>query len=114
MKDIINKYKNGEISIEEANAQLKEAGAGYFFKPMTDEERDEKKAREDALGFFEPEERGFARKPVYPQEPDMSKKPELAGYTVIQKTVAGLFEVTYDEAGYAVEAKRYAWTPPQA
>lgn len=39
-----------------------------------------------------------------PVEPDMSRKPEMAGKTVTQKTQRGTFDVTYNEDGYAVKA----------
>lgn len=104
MNEIINKYKAGEITVDEANEKLREAGAGYYLKPLTEEERAAKKEREDIAGFFEVPE--GQRKPTYPQKPDMGRNKDLAGFTVVQKTVAGLFAVEYDEDGYAVKAVR--------
>ena len=50
-------------------------------------------------------EQGFmeSSKPhkVYPNTPDMSKRPDLAGQTVEQTTTSGKYKVTYDESGYA-------------
>ena len=52
-------------------------------------------------------EQGFTEssKPhkVYPNTPDMSKRPDLAGQTVEQTTTSGKYQVTYDESGYAVK-----------
>ena len=52
-------------------------------------------------------EQGFmeSSKPhkVYPNTPDMSKRPDLAGQTVEQTTTSGKYKVTYDESGYAVK-----------
>ena len=52
-------------------------------------------------------EQGFTEssKPhkVYPNTPDMSKRPDLAGQTVEQTTTSGKYKVTYDESGYAVK-----------
>lgn len=52
-------------------------------------------------------EQGFTEssKPhkVYPNKPDMSKRPDLAGQTVEQTTTSGKYKVTYDESGYAVK-----------
>lgn len=43
---------------------------------------------------------------VLPMTPDMSRRNDLAGQTVVQKTGSGKFAVTYDEIGYAVKATR--------
>ena len=52
-------------------------------------------------------EQGFmeSSKPhkVYPNTPDMSKRPDLAGQTVEQTTTSGKYQVTSDESGYAVK-----------
>lgn len=44
--------------------------------------------------------------PKYPDHADMRRRTDLAGQEVEQRTVAGLFVVTYDEDGYAVKATR--------
>ena len=41
-----------------------------------------------------------------PATPDMSRRIDLAGQTVVQKTAFGEYKVTYDENGYAVNAIR--------
>ena len=41
-----------------------------------------------------------------PDTPDMSRRKDLAGKTVEQKTASGIFLVTYDELGYAVKSAR--------
>ena len=69
---------------------------------MTDEERAAKKQREDELGFIPATEEA---KPL-PKTPDMRRRKDLAGQVVRQKTKSGLYDVTYNEDGYAVKASR--------
>ena len=102
VNEIMEKYKAGEITVEEANEQLKSAGAAFHLEPMTDEERAAKKQREDELGFIPATEEA---KPL-PKTPDMSRRKDLAGQVVRQHTRAGDFDVTYTDAGYAVSAKK--------
>ena len=102
VNEIMEKYKAGEITVEEANEQLKSAGAAFHLEPMTDEERAAKKQREDELGFIPATEDG---KPL-PKTADMRRRPDLAGQVVRQHTRAGDFDVTYTDAGYAVSAKK--------
>lgn len=98
-------YKAGEITAVEANAYLKEFGAGYFFDPAS--ATDEKKLREDQEGFFNPEDRGLERKKMPTlKRPDMKRRTDLAGQVVRQITKIGQFDVHYDEDGYAVKAVR--------
>lgn len=52
-------------------------------------------------GFPRPE----AVKPL-PERPDMSRKQEFAGTVQEQKTRFGVYDVHYDELGYAVKASR--------
>lgn len=100
VNEIMEKYKAGEITLEEANAALNEYG--IRLKPLTDEERAAKKQREDELGFIPATEDG---KPL-PKTADMRRRPDLAGQVVRQHTRAGDFDVTYDADGYAVKARR--------
>lgn len=102
VNEIMEKYKAGEITVEEANEQLKSAGAAFHLEPMTDEERAAKKQREDELGFIPATEEG---KPL-PKTADMRRRPDLAGQVVRQTTKSGLYDVTYNEDGYAVKARR--------
>ena len=102
VNEIMEKYKAGEITVEEANEQLRQQGANFHLKPMTDEERAAKKQREDELGFIPATEEG---KPL-PKTADMRRRPDLAGQVVRQHTRAGDFDVTYTDAGYAVSAKK--------
>ena len=102
VNEIMEKYKAGEITVEEANAWLKDLGAGYSFQTLTDEERAAKKQREDELGFIPATEEG---KPL-PKTADMRRRPDLAGQVVRQTTKSGLYDVTYDADGYAVKASR--------
>lgn len=44
--------------------------------------------------------------PAIPARPDMSRRKDLAGKVVRQKTKTGVYDVNYDEDGYAVKAKR--------
>lgn len=103
IKEIMEKYTAGEITMEEANAQLAEAAAGFHLVALTEEERAAQKQREDEEGTIDI---GRGNEPVLPKKPDMRRRKELAGLVVIQKTAAGRFAVTYDEDGYAVKAKR--------
>lgn len=59
--------------------------------------------RGDALTDERPEAPAAER---LPKTPDMSRREDLAGKTVEQKTAAGVFLVTYDELGYAVKSAR--------
>ena len=103
---IMERYNSGEITLKEANAELAALGAGISLKPLTDEERAAKAPREDEEGFFKPEDRGFERKPVYHDKPDMSRDKDHAGGSVIQHTKQGVYEVWYNGDGYAVKAVR--------
>ena len=102
VNEIMEKYKAGEITVEEANEQLRQQGANFHLEPMTDEERAAKKQREDELGFIPATEEG---KPL-PKTADMRRRPDLSGQVVRQHTRAGDFDVTYTDAGYAVSAKK--------
>ena len=102
VNEIMEKYKAGEITVEEANKQLRQQGANFHLEPMTDEERAAKKQREDEEGFIPATEEAE----VLPKTPDMRRRKELAGQVVRQKTKSGLYDVTYDADGYAVKARR--------
>ena len=102
VNEIMEKYKAGEITVEEANEQLRQQGANFHLEPMTDEERAAKKQREDELGFIPATEEA---KPL-PKTPDMRRRKDLAGQVVRQMTRSGPFDVTYDADGYAVKAKK--------
>ena len=102
VNEIMEKYKAGEITVEEANEQLRQQGANFHLEPMTDEERAAKKQREDEEGFIPATEEAEA----LPKTPDMRRRKELAGQVVRQKTKSGLYDVTYDADGYAVKARR--------
>ena len=101
VNEIMEKYKAGEITVEEANEQLRQQGANFHLEPMTDEERAAKKQREDELGFIPATEEA---KPL-PKTPDMRRRKDLAGQVVRQMTRSGPFDVTYDADGYAVKAR---------
>ena len=102
VNEIMEKYKAGEITVEEANEQLKSAGAAFHLEPMTDEERAAKKQREDEQGYIPATEEA---KPL-PKTADMRRRKDLAGQVVRQMTRSGPFDVTYDADGYAVKARR--------
>ena len=102
VNEIMEKYKAGEITVEEANEQLKSAGAALPREPMTDEERAAKKQREDEQGYIPATEEV---KPL-PKTADMRRRKDLAGQVVRQMTRSGPFDVTYDADGYAVKARR--------
>ena len=100
VNEIMEKYKAGEITVEEANAALTEYG--ICLKPLTDEERAAKKQQEDEQGYIPATEDA---KPL-PKTPDMRRRPNLAGQVVIQHVQSGYFAVPYDENGYAGKARR--------
>ena len=102
VNEIMEKYKAGEITVEEANKQLRQQDANFHLEPMTDEERAAKKQWEDELGFIPATDEA---KPL-PKTPDMRRRKELAGQVVRQMTRSGPFDVTYDADGYAVKASR--------
>ena len=103
VNEIMEKYKAGEITVEEANAALKAAGVTEFhLEHMTEEELAAKREREDEEGFIPATEEAE----VLPKTPDMRRRKELAGQVVRQKTKTGVYDVTYDADGYAVKARR--------
>ena len=102
VNEIMEKYKAGEITVEEANEQLRQQGANFHLEPMTDEERAAKKQREDEEGFIPATEEAE----VLPKTPDMHRRKDLAGQVVRQTTKSGLYDVTYGADGYAVKARR--------
>ena len=102
VNETMSKYNAGEITLEQANEELKAAGAGFHLVHMTEEERAAQKQREDEEGFIPATEEAE----VLPKTPDMRRRKELAGQVVRQKTKSGLYDVTYNEDGYAVKASR--------
>ena len=102
VNEIMEKYKAGEITVEEANKQLRQQGANFHLEPMTDEERAAKRQREDEQGYIPATEEA---KPL-PKTPDMRRRKDLAGQVVRQMTRSDPFDVTYDADGYAVKAHR--------
>ena len=102
LNETMEKYKAGEITLEEANEQLRQKGATFHLEHMTDEERAARKQREDEEGFLPATEEA---KPL-PRTPDMRRRKDLAGHVVRQMTRSGPFDVTYDADGYAVKARR--------
>ena len=103
INETMSKYTAGEITLEQANAALKAAGVTEFhLEHLTEEELAAKQEREDEEGFIPATEEAE----VLPKTPDMRRRKELAGQVVRQKTKTGVYDVTYDEDGYAVKAKR--------
>ena len=103
LNEIMEKYKAGEITLEEANEQLRQKGATFHLEHMTDEERAARKQREDEEGTIDI---GRCNEPILPKTPDMRRRKDLAGKVVRQMTRSGPFDVTYDADGYAVKARR--------
>lgn len=102
INEIMQKYTAGEKTLEETNEALKAAGVTEFhLEHLTEEELAAKREREDEEGFLPATEAE-----VLPKTPDMRRRKELAGQVVRQKTKTGVYDVTYDEDGYAVKAKR--------
>lgn len=102
INETLSKYTAGEITLEQANEELKASGAGFHLVHMTEEERAAQKQREDDAGTLPATEEAK----VLPKTPDMSRRKDLAGQVVRQKTKTGVYDVNYDEDGYAVKAKR--------
>ena len=159
LNEIMEKYTAGEITAEEANAQLAAAEVGFRLEPgknaLTEEEM-----RATTIGHFpdqangyglldsgtgtldkvrvkdgrlvncdmgesyalliiagrtyrvkgtvlvEPEPEPEQEAPAIPARPNMHRRKDLAGQVVRQKTKGGLYDVTYNEDGYAVKASR--------
>lgn len=95
---ILEAYKKGETSLEQANAALKAAGADFTLDPE----------KNPSGGWTDPEmAEGF--RPGEPAEdvqrrPNMARRQDLAGLCVVQKTTGGIYRVSYDARGYAVKA----------
>ena len=103
INEIMQKYTAGEKTLEETNEALKEVGVTEFhLEHMTEEELAAKRERGDEEGVSPATEEAG----VLPKTPDMRRRKELAGQVVRQKTETGVYDVTYDEDGYAVKAKR--------
>ena len=102
INEIMERYKNGEITLEECNAELMTVESGLYLKPMTDEEREAKSQRENEEGTID-----IGKKPErLPDRPDMKRNKENAGKVVRQVTKTGEYDVHYNEDGYAVKAFR--------
>lgn len=103
IRDIIKLYEDGELTLEAVNKRLLEEGAGFSLKPLTEDERAAKATKEYEEGTID-----IGREPAVdlPAKPDMRRRTDLAGQTVVQETRAGRYEVEYKEDGYARSAKR--------
>lgn len=167
INEILQDYTTGEAELEETNAALKEAGAGYHLEPgrntLTEEDR-----RQTVVGYYPEQASGYGlmdtgtgtldkvhitggrleypvnevlpdgkpnmaayvtvcgrryevmgdklvevleeceacRVPPLPLRADLSRRMDLAGQMVEQRTKTGTYAVTYNEQGYAVEAHK--------
>lgn len=98
--DIINEAKKDGKTIDEINQLLKEAGATFHLNPDG-----------GVAGWSEAEmAEGFIPAETEPEslrkELDLSRREDLAGTVQTQKIVGAVYDVTYDELGYAVKAVR--------
>ncbi len=100
IEEILEAYKNGGKTAEEANAELKEAGANFHLDAGKNPSGGWTQAEMDA-GFLP----GSPDTPK-PDKPDMGRVIPLAGQTVLQECRGGRYAVTYDGDGYAVKAAR--------
>ena len=97
--EIITEGKKQGAPVEAINAELKAAGANFHLDPdgkvagWTDAEM--------AEGFIPGEPAKDAQRTV-----DMRRREDLAGTKQIQWIPGGMFEVEYDELGYAKSAVR--------
>ena len=94
--EIMERYNNEEITIEEANAELAKIGANFHLEDGRDGSWTE---QEMAEGFMP----GPAAERL-PDGPVMMRRKDLAGQTVVQRTKRGRYEVTYGADGYAEKA----------
>lgn len=58
IKEILKDYTAGEAELEETNAALKEAGAGYHLEPGRNELTDDNR-RETVVGYYPEQARGW-------------------------------------------------------
>ena len=98
--EIIVKSKKQGAPVEAINAELKAAGATFHLNPDG-----------SAAGWSEAEmAEGFIPAETEPEslrkELDLSRREDLAGTVQRQKIVGAVYDVTYDELGYAVKAVR--------
>ena len=96
---IMDAYKTGEKTLEETNKALKEAGVNFHLKADVTDENGHWNKQEMEEGFIP----GEPAKDVQ-RKPDMSRREDLAGKTILQKTTSGKYAVTYNELGYATKA----------
>ena len=98
INEIINQYTNGEADLEQTNAALEEAGAGFQLAPREESGWTRAEMKE---GFTagEPSE-------VLPDRPVMARRKDLAGQIVRQHTKAGQYDVYYDIDGYCIKASK--------
>ncbi len=99
-ENIINEGRATGKNIEEINKLLKAAGANFHLNPDG-----------GAAGWSEAEmAEGFIPAETEPEslrkELDLSRREDLAGTVQTQKIAGAVYNVTYDELGYAVKATR--------
>lgn len=99
--DIINEGLKAGKTIDEINADLKEAGANFHLDP--DGKETGWTEQEMAEGFNAPE--GPVEKVVHLHD-CFGKNEDRAGQTVRTWTAEGQYDITYNERGYAVKAVR--------
>ena len=157
INETMSKYTAGEITLEQANEELKKAEAGFHLDPKKNVLTEEEK-RATTIGCYPDQANGFGHlfsgtgtpdkvrvkdgrlvncdmgesfaeviiaghtyqvkgtelvepepeqeAPAIPARPDMHRRKDLAGKVVRQATKSGLYDVTYNEDGYAVKARR--------
>lgn len=96
ISEIMEKYNAGKMTLEEANTELKEAGAPFHLEGGRDGGWTE---QEMAEGFIPGK-----KAEVLPDKVVMKRCKELAGQTVVQRTKRGRYEVTYDNLGCVKKA----------
>lgn len=100
-RDIINEGLKVGKTIEEINAELKAAGADFHLNPdHTETGWTEQEMAEGFRPATEPAE------PVVHLHDCFGRKVDKAGQTVRVWTAEGQYDITYNEAGYAVKAVR--------
>lgn len=97
--DIINEGLAAGKTYVEINAELKEAGANFHLDP--DGKKSGWTEQEIAEGFIPAEE---PAKDVLHLNDCFGRHIANAGKTVRTQTAEGLYDITYNEAGYAMKA----------
>lgn len=99
IREIMQKYNNGEVSLEDTNKAL--APYGIHLDPEKNPDGGWTEA-EMAEGFIP----GEPATPVVKLEDFRTRIPALAGKTITVKVEEGTFKISYNEDGYHIKSVR--------